>query len=209
MLTLAEQPDTFYLRIQKPEEEEQLRKKDILVTWSIGRDRGFYWEYLRHEFFERPTLASEWTLKESYKITMTHSLHALIESTLEWEVWQEFYDAHDHPAPEQRLPIDRRRLFQILLGWRMKRMAQPKSVQEAVDALRQRVGGSISQLASRVGVNHTSLYYSTAGVRGLAGSTMIKLARLADQLMEWRCADVLRSNAMVASLNVNRRGGKR
>jgi len=209
MLTLAEQPDTFYLRIEKQEEQDTLRKKDILVRWSISSDRGFTWEYLQHEYYERSTLLSDWVMTDKYKIKMTRGLEALIESQLEWEVWQEFYDSQKHPDPDNRMKIDRRRLFGLLVTWRMSKMADVKNPQEAVDVLRWRMGGNISELARQALTNRTSLILTDAGVRNLSGSVMKRLARIADRLMEWKCAEKLRSHAMVAGLNVNRRGGHR
>lgn len=209
MLTMDPiQPDTFYLRIQNQEEQEQqLRKKEIVVRWSITPDKGLTWEYIRHEFFERPTLATDWTMTEAYRVELGHGLRALIESHLEWEFWREFTPSESPDQP--RLPIDRRRLLQMLVAWRMSKMASVKTPQQAVDVLRQRLGGNISDLARRARTNRTSLLLTDAGVRNLSGSVMIRLAEVADQLMEWKASAVLRSHAMVASLNVSRRGGHR
>lgn len=209
MLSLAEQPDTFYLRIQRAEEQDALRKKEILVRWSISSDRGLTWQYVRHEFYERPTLVADWSLSEKYQVPMTEGLKALIESILEWEFWDEFRAQEPGSQEKPRLPIDRRRLLRMLVAWRMSRMADPKSVAQAVEALQHRVGGSLYDLGQRVKIASASLYLASSGARGLSGRYLTRLAELADQLMEWKVAAFLRSHAMVAGLNVTRRGGHR
>jgi len=218
MLTLADQPDTFYLRIQKPEEMELLHRKDIVVRWRIRTEYGFTWKYISHEFYERQTLVTDWKKADSYRVPMTGGLRALIESSLEWEIWQEFWagqepeDGDQTPLtpPQRSLPgIDRRRLFEMLLTWRMSRMAQPRDIPQAVEALRLRLNGNANELGRRTRLSHATIVMVHSGVRSLSGSAMMRMAEVADQLMEWFVAKLLRSHAMVASLNVIRRGGHR
>lgn len=210
MLLLDDQPDTFLLRIQNPSEQRELRKKEIVVRWSVTPDRGLTWQYLRHEFFERPALLSEWSLTESYQVRMTGGLQALIESQLEWEIWEEFTPPDpSNPNPHPRLGIDRRRLFGILLGWRMSRMGDPHSIAEAVYIVRQASGLGTNEFAAALGTNHATISFAESGKRGLSPSVIKKLEMMANRLMEWKVAEYLRSQSMVAWLNTTRRGGHR
>lgn len=209
MLLLAEQPDTFYLRIQNPAEQDDLHKKEIVIRWSISPDRGFTWEYVRHEFFERPALATDWTMTESYQVRLTDGLKALIKSHLEWEIWEEFWDSRDSANTNQRLPIDRRRLFQFLLTFRLSKMCHPRNVTEAIFAVRRASRLGTNEFAAALGTNHSSISLAEAGKRSLPSSTMKKLEMMANRVMEWKVAEYLRSMAMVARLNLSRKGGHR